>query len=109
MKREPVTPPGETRLYIGNIPFSVTECGIRKLFSRIGVTPSRVNIPRNHRAHSNGYAFANLVSADAQRALDSLNGHEIGGRKLRVEVARPQPVFASRPRAEEMANLRRTL
>ncbi|PYU52675.1 MAG: hypothetical protein DMG48_05190 [Acidobacteria bacterium] len=98
---------GETRLYVGNIPFSMTEASIRELLSGVGVTPSRVNIPRNHHGHSHGYAFANVASEYAQRAVDCLNGQEIGGRKLRAEVARPQPTFASRPRVQERPNLRR--
>jgi RNA recognition motif-containing protein len=75
----------EVRLYLGNLRCPVTGEKVRKMFSQIGVTPLRVEVPRH--GHSHGYAFADCESQDGQRVSDSLNGQTIDGRKLRVEVA----------------------
>lgn len=80
------------KLYIGNLPFSATEEQLQEWFSQIGVTPSGVNLIRDRfTGQSRGFAFVEVNSdEDAERAINSLNGQNFGGRNLVVNEARPQ-------------------
>src|SRR5713101_6046733 len=80
------------KLYIGNLPFSATEDQLHEWFSQVGVTPSGVNLIRDRfTGQSRGFAFVEVNSDDdADRAVNSLNGQNFGGRTLVVNEARPQ-------------------
>ena len=80
------------KLYIGNLPFSATEDQLHEWFSQIGVTPSGVNLIRDRfTGQSRGFAFVEVTNdEDADRAVNSLNGQNFGGRNLVVNEARPQ-------------------
>ena len=80
------------KLYIGNLPFSATEDQLNEWFSQVGVTPSGVNLIRDRfTGQSRGFAFVEVANdEDADRAVNSLNGQNFGGRNLVVNEARPQ-------------------
>jgi cold-inducible RNA-binding protein len=80
------------KLYIGNLPFSATEEQLNEWFSQVGVTPSGVNLIRDRfTGQSRGFAFVEVSNdEDADRAVNSLNGQNFGGRNLVVNEARPQ-------------------
>jgi cold-inducible RNA-binding protein len=80
------------KLYVGNLPFSATEDQVRDWFSQAGVTPSGVNLIRDRfTGQSRGFAFVEVSNdEDADRAVNSLNGQNLGGRNLVVNEARPQ-------------------
>ncbi|HMI52469.1 MAG TPA: RNA-binding protein [Candidatus Saccharimonadales bacterium] len=80
------------KLYIGNLPFSATEDQLNEWFSQVGVTPSAVNLIRDRfTGQSRGFAFVEVNNdEDADRAVNSLNGQNFGGRNLVVNEARPQ-------------------
>jgi cold-inducible RNA-binding protein len=80
------------KLYIGNLPFSATDDQLHEWFSQIGVTPSGVNLIRDRfTGQSRGFAFVEVSNdEDADRAINSLNGQNFGGRNLVVNEARPQ-------------------
>src|SRR5260370_42118746 len=80
------------KLYIGNLPFSATEEQLNEWSSQIGVTPSGVNLIRDRfTGQSRGFAFVEVNNdEDADRAVNSLNGQNFGGRNLVVNEARPQ-------------------
>ena len=80
------------KLSIGNLPFSATEEQLQEWFSQVGVTPSGVNLIRDRfTGQSRGFAFVEINSdEDADRAINSLNGQNFGGRNLVVNEARPQ-------------------
>jgi len=80
------------KLYIGNLPFSATEDQLNEWFSQVGVTPSGVNLIRDRfTGQSRGFAFVEVTNdEDADRAVNSLNGQNFGGRNLVVNEARPQ-------------------
>jgi RNA recognition motif-containing protein len=80
------------KLYVGNLPFSATEDQLHEWLSQIGVTPSGVNLIRDRfTGQSRGFAFVELSNdEDADRAVNSLNGQNFGGRNLVVNEARPQ-------------------
>ena len=80
------------KLYIGNLPFTATEEQLNEWFSQVGVTPSAVNLIRDRfTGQSRGFAFVEVTNdEDADRAVNSLNGQNFGGRNLVVNEARPQ-------------------
>src|SRR5258708_9847942 len=80
------------KLYIGNLPFSAWEDQLNEWFSQVGVTPCGVNLIRDRfTGQSRGFAFVEVTNdEDADRAVNSLNGQNFGGRNLVVNEARPQ-------------------
>ena len=80
------------KLYIGNLPFSATEEQLNEWFAQVGVTPSGVTLIRDRfTGQSRGFAFVEVTNdEDADRAVNSLNGQNFGGRNLVVNEARPQ-------------------
>jgi RNA recognition motif-containing protein len=85
------------KLYVGNLPFSATEEQVQEWFSQVGVSPSGVNLIRDrYTGQSRGFAFVEISNdEDADRAVNSLNGQNFGGRNLVVNEARPQAERAS--------------
>jgi cold-inducible RNA-binding protein len=80
------------KLYIGNLPFSATDEQLNEWFAQVGVTPAAVNLIRDRfTGQSRGFAFVEVSNdEDAERAINSLNGQNFGGRNLVVNEARPQ-------------------
>ena len=80
------------KLYVGNLPFSATEDSLHEFFSQSGVNPSAVNLIRDRfTGQSRGFAFVEISNdEEADRAVNSLNGQNFGGRNLVVNEARPQ-------------------
>ncbi|HVH61292.1 MAG TPA: hypothetical protein VM709_13215, partial [Candidatus Sulfotelmatobacter sp.] len=74
------------KLYIGNLPFSATEDQLQEWLSQAGVSPSGVNLIRDRfTGQSRGFAFVEINSdEEADRAINSLNGQNFGGRNLVV-------------------------
>jgi cold-inducible RNA-binding protein len=80
------------KLYVGNLPFSATEDTLHEFFSQSGVNPSAVNLIRDRfTGQSRGFAFVEISNdEEADRAVNSMNGQNFGGRNLVVNEARPQ-------------------
>jgi cold-inducible RNA-binding protein len=80
------------KLYVGNLPFSATEDSLHEFFSQSGVNPSAVNLIRDRfSGQSRGFAFVEISNdEEADRAVNSMNGQNFGGRNLVVNEARPQ-------------------
>lgn len=73
-----------TKLYVGNLSYSATNQEVQDLFAGHGEVKS-VNI-----IEGKGFGFVEMGSpADAQKAMDALNGAEFNGRNLKVDEARP--------------------
>ena len=81
-----------TRLYVGNLPFDTDETQLRTLFSEGGRQVTEVKIITDRdTGRPRGFAFVEMGSqADAEAAVSSLNGKELGGRALTVNEAREQ-------------------
>ena len=79
------------KLYVGNLPFSATEDTLHEFFTQSGVNPSAVNLIRDRfTGQSRGFAFVEISNdEEAERAVNSLNGQNFGGRNLVVNEARP--------------------
>ncbi|MFZ0500776.1 MAG: RNA-binding protein [Steroidobacteraceae bacterium] len=76
-----------TKLYVGNLPFSATEEGVRALFSKHGTVEKVSLITDRETGRPRGFAFVEMSNADASRAMQSLNGADFDGRPLRVNEA----------------------
>jgi RNA recognition motif-containing protein len=79
------------KIYVGNLPFSATDADIRALFSQHGTVES-VSLPTDRETgRPRGFGFVEMSQADAARAIQALNGQEMGGRQLRVNEAQDKP------------------
>lgn len=79
-------------IYVGNLPYSTTDDDLRGLFAAHGeVASARVVIDRMT-GRSKGFGFVEMADrAQAQQAIDALNGYDIEGRKLRINESQPKP------------------
>ena len=87
-----------TKLYVGNLPYETTESDLQALFAAAGEV-STVNIVRDRATgQARGFAFVEMSDVEgAQRAVNELNQHQLGGRALTVNEAKPMaPRGASR-------------
>jgi len=80
-----------TRLYVGNLPFSATDESVRALFSKHGTVEKVSLITDRDTGRPRGFGFVEMSSADAQRAMQALNGVDFGGRPLKVNEAQERP------------------
>jgi cold-inducible RNA-binding protein len=79
------------KIYVGNLPFTASEADVRTLFSQHGTVES-VSLPTDRETgRPRGFGFVEMSQADAARAIQSLNGHDMGGRQLRVNEAQDKP------------------
>jgi RNA recognition motif-containing protein len=78
------------RLYVGNLPYQCEEAQLRALFEQDGRQVEEVKIVTDRETgRPRGFAFVEMASdADAQTAVESLNGKPFGGRPLTVSEAR---------------------
>lgn len=80
-----------TKLYVGNLPYSVTEDELRELFSPSGEISDVAVIMDRATGQSKGFGFVEMVSEDAANdAINRLNGSTLGNRQIVVNVARPR-------------------
>jgi RNA recognition motif-containing protein len=80
------------RLYVGNLPYSATEDQLTELFSRAGKVDS-VRVMRDMATgRARGFAFVEMGSDDeARKAISEFHEHQLEGRALVVNEARPKP------------------
>jgi hypothetical protein len=85
------------KLYVGNLPYSVRDSDLEQAFSQFGaVTSAKVMMERDT-GRSKGFGFVEMGSdAEAQAAINGMNGQPLGGRSVVVNEARP---MESRPRS----------
>jgi RNA recognition motif-containing protein len=84
-----------TKLYVGNLPYETTETDLEALFGAAGQV-NTVSIVRDRATgQARGFAFVEMGDAEgARRAIAELDRHQLGGRSLTVNEARP---MAPRP------------
>ena len=84
------------RIYVGNLPYSVTDEDLRETFSEFGELASAEVVKDKFSGQSKGFGFVDMPdNADAHEAIKALNDQPMKGRKLTVNEARPR---ADRPR-----------
>jgi hypothetical protein len=84
------------KLYVGNLPYQVRDSDLEEAFNQFGqVTSAKVMMERET-GRSKGFGFVEMGSdAEAQAAIDGMNGQSLGGRSIVVNEARP---MENRPR-----------
>ncbi len=81
-----------TRLYVGNLSFSSTTETLREAFSRIGEVTDVHVVTDRATGQSRGFGFVTMGSpAEAQKAIETMNGASLDGRALRVNEAEERP------------------
>ena len=80
-----------TKLYVGNLAYSVTNEDLEGLFSQAGKVESAVVVSDKFSGQSRGFGFVEMAdSNDAARAIEEFNETELKGRNIRVNEARPR-------------------
>ena len=80
-----------TKLYVGGLPYSVTEQQLNELFSQQGSVSSAKVITDKFTGQSRGFGFVEMsTTEEAQKAISALNGTQMDGRPLTVNEAKPQ-------------------
>jgi RNA recognition motif-containing protein len=79
------------KIYVGNLPFGIDDAGLEELFKPHGTVASAKVITDRDTGRSRGFGFVEMEEdEEGQKAIEALNGTEIGGRPLTVNKARPQ-------------------
>jgi len=79
------------KLYVGNLSYEVTDSDLQNLFVPHGAVQSAQVIMDRDTGRSKGFGFVEMDNGDqAQAAITALNGHEVNGRTLTVNEARPR-------------------
>lgn len=78
------------KLYVGNLPYTMTNDELRDTFVEFGAVDSASVVMDKMTGRSRGFGFVEMTNdAEADSAIDALNGKDVGGRSLVVNEARP--------------------
>jgi RNA recognition motif-containing protein len=81
----------EKRLFVGNLPYEMGENDLEAAFGEHGQVVSAVVIRDRDTGRSRGFGFVEMeTEEEAEAAMGALDGHEVDGRKLRVNEAQPR-------------------
>ena len=86
-----------TKLFVGSLPYSMTDDDLAELFKEFGEVASAKVIFDRETNRSKGFGFVEMDEAAAKAAIDALNNKEVQGRTIVVNEARPQE---DRPRRD---------
>jgi RNA recognition motif-containing protein len=76
------------KLYVGNLSYEITQEDLKGLFAQAGTCQSVTVVMDRATGRSRGFGFVEMSSsAEAQKAMQQLNGHDLKGRALRVNEA----------------------
>ena len=80
-----------SKIYVGNLSYSISESDLRDLFSRAGYVASVALVKDRDSGQSKGFAFVEMINqAETGKAISMFNGYNMGKRELRVSLARPR-------------------
>ena len=86
------------KLFVGGLSYETKEDTLKEAFSKIGEVTSAIIISDKMTGRSKGFGFVEMTNdEDADKAIETLNGTELEGRKITVNVARP---MEERPRRD---------
>ncbi len=81
----------ESKLYVGNLSYNVSEDALRELFSQAGEIKELSLIMDRDTRRPKGFGFVEMATqVDAEKAIQMFNDYEMDGRKLAVNIARPR-------------------
>lgn len=83
-------------LFVGSLPFSLTEDTLGQLFAQHGQVQSVNIIKDKYSGQSRGFGFVEMsTDEEAQKAIQALNGYNLEGRNIVVKEALPKPTYTS--------------
>jgi RNA recognition motif-containing protein len=85
-------------LFVGNLPWSVTEDELRAKFEEVATVTAVRIVTDKVTGRAKGFAFVEVEDADMQKAIDALNGKKLGEREIVVNEAKPRAEKSDRPR-----------
>jgi RNA recognition motif-containing protein len=78
-------------LFVGSLSFNTTTEGLRDFFAQSGTVVSASVVTDQFSGRSRGFGFVEMdTNEEAQRAVTQLDGRELDGRQIKVEVAKPR-------------------
>lgn len=78
-------------IYVGNLSYTTTSGGLENLFAEYGEVAEAHVITDRETGRSRGFGFVEMKSTEAaEKAIASLNGKDVDGRQLQVNVAKPR-------------------
>src|SRR5690349_6450713 len=81
----------ESKLFVGNLSFNTTENELHDMFAQHGTVVEANLMMDRISGRPRGFGFVTMSSpAEAQKAIEALNGANVGGRALNVNIARPR-------------------
>jgi len=79
------------KLFVGNLPYSVTEDEVRTMFAEFGEVQGVIIPTDRETGKPRGFAFVEMAQDDeAEKAITAVNGRKLGGREVNVNEARPR-------------------
>lgn len=83
-------------IYVGNLPYDVSDSDLQQLFEKYGTVASARVVMDRATGRAKGFGFVEMNDrAEAEKAIAATNGYEMNGRPLRVNESQPKP-----PRSE---------
>jgi RNA recognition motif-containing protein len=79
---------GTKRIYVGNLPYTATEAEVRALFEPHGAVQKVDILMDRVTGRPRGFGFVEMDEAGAMKAIETVNGADLGGRPLRVNEAK---------------------
>ena len=87
----------ENKLYVGNLPYNFSDDDMQRTFGEFGSVNSAKVIMDRDSGRSKGFGFVEMASAaEATAAIQGLHGHDLGGRDMVVNIAKPMEARAPR-------------
>ncbi len=81
----------KNKLFVGSLPWAVTSDRLKETFSQFGEVTDAVVISDRMSGRSKGFGFVTFATdEEAQKAIDGMNGKELDGREITVNVAKPK-------------------
>ncbi len=81
----------ESKLYVGNLSYNVSEDALRELFSQAGEIKELSLIMDRDTRRPKGFGFVEMTTqVEAEKAIQMFNDYEMDGRRLTVNIARPR-------------------
>ena len=78
------------KLYVGNLPYSTTDEDLKQMFAEVGTVTSASVLINKMTGRSRGFGFVEMSSdEEGNKAIETMNGRDVEGRKLTVNEARP--------------------
>lgn len=78
------------KIYVGNLSYSTTEAELEAVFAEHGQVQSASLVTDRDTGQPRGFGFVEMADADARKAMEALNGADLGGRSLTVNEAKPR-------------------